>query len=188
MKKVCSLLTLVLVLSLTFISCSRSKLAIAVKAMDLQCPQDCGEAKITSVELDGNDVVFKMTLEENEFDVSLLNNSIFGSIMKIGILESLTQTEEGKELVNLLIEAEANMVYEIKGESSGDVCRLVINTEELKADNMGKAKDLFEGIENEDFEEELDQLSKDYEEEMEQLSKELENTKKEEFEKWFNEI
>lgn len=135
-KSIFKSLLVVLLFTLTACNPSATKLQIAIKAANLECPMDAGNGTtVTEIFIEDNNIIYKTLLEENEtVAVENFDNEFVKSIMQASLVEYLNNqnnTEE-KEFLKLVKEANYNIVYRYIGNSSNYQVDIVISPDELK--------------------------------------------------------
>lgn len=125
MKKLLSLVAIVS--AIMFTSCSVSPqdgLKAIADMSNAICPAEQAEGVVlSSVAFENNQMVYNVQVSEE-------NLANFSEAAKDAIIASL-QTEQNKDLVDLLKMAKADIVYNYIGEESGDSVQIVITSDEL---------------------------------------------------------
>lgn len=127
---VCALLA---VLLCTACDTAKSRLAAAVKAQNANCPQEIDGGELTSVEMDGNDVVFTYTYnDQNMYIINMMHSA--GTLNEF--IKSTAATtvlnEETKDFFTLPLEADAGMRFEIKGYGDDESISVSLTKDEIK--------------------------------------------------------
>ena len=117
-------------------SCSSSsKVDAAVKAANTQCPMDlAGEATITQIVTEGNNIVFYCEWDESALGgkITELMEGPQKAIIKDAMIHELRAADqETQKIIDLCKEAKYNIKYKMKGSPSGETVEIIILHEEL---------------------------------------------------------
>ncbi len=133
MKKTLVAISCLLVAVMTMFSCSEgeTKLSIAVAAADKLMPQSMGMmGEMTSIDYEDNMVVF--TCMVNEDIVPLDQLELNQAEAKNAMLLSFKNGDDNmKEMLGLMKDAKAGMMYKYVGKDSGDEVKIVLEADEL---------------------------------------------------------
>lgn len=134
-KSIFKSILVVLLFTLTACNLSTTKLQIAVKAANVECPIDAGNgAIVTEIYTEDNNVVYKTSVDENELvSVADFDNEIVISLMKAAMIESIQNqnSKEEKEFIELIKGANYNLVFRYIGNSSNYQVDIVISPDEI---------------------------------------------------------
>lgn len=125
----------VLLLALLCTACNtdRSRLEAAVKAESAKFPAHFEYGEITSLAMDGDDVVYNMTYNDDVMYFVNLLHSTGGLKEFMKSSATMTLTDEGsKEVLALIADAGAGLRFDIKGESGSSSISVALTTDEIK--------------------------------------------------------
>lgn len=123
--------------ALVLASCSSgSKVEIAVGAASADCPMDLGEGlTITDIDTEGNNVVYNCVVDESDGETSVadFDDPIVRSAMKEAMMEFLLDDSDPdmKEFIDLVKDANYNIVYRFVGSHSNAKVDVVVYAHEL---------------------------------------------------------
>lgn len=133
MKKLFYLFALVSAIVMS--SCSSgSKLEFQVAAANKQCPMSQGPGlTISKICTEANNVVYVCDVDEYQANLSVeeMNTPEAMSVMKPAMIQSLTADPETQELIELVKDANYNIVYRLIGSPSNNQVEIVIYPHEL---------------------------------------------------------
>lgn len=125
-------LILVCMLLMSVSSCSKSKLAIAAAAANAECPEQIEEGlTMTEVKLEDGDLVYVIELDET---VGTINELKLGAAFLRPVMAAqLTAKNDPDivELINLVKEAKADIVYRFIGSQSENQFDMTFSHSEL---------------------------------------------------------
>lgn len=129
---------LVIFVALLMMSCGKAKLQLAVLAANAECPTDAEDGMtLESVEMDGNTVVFH--IGDNETLDELMDLPEMLPLYKEAMMGMLqTGDEDIKEMVDLVVNANASMRFIIKGKRTGHVVDVFLTADEIKSRSKGQ--------------------------------------------------
>ena len=109
-------LLFVLVLGLTVVSCGKITLAAAAQEVNQTCPINAGEGlTISSVEYsDEGNLVYNVAVDENLIDINAIQEN--ADQIRDAFAEDF---KKNTDLYNLCKEANAKVVYSLRGSNSG---------------------------------------------------------------------
>ena len=113
-----------------FCGCAENKLKAAVEEGNKSCPISLGlTGELTSFSYQDNTVQILYTLDEQFTDIDILaaNPEDMKTTFTAGI-----RNEESKEMLNLMIEANADLIIVFKGKTSGKEATFKLSSNELK--------------------------------------------------------
>lgn len=124
------LILFVCAITSVFCSCVENKLKAAVEESNKSCPISLGiSGELTSFSYKDNSVQILYTLDEQFADIDALAANPEG--MKT-TCTAWMRNEESKEMLKLMIEANANLIYVFKGKTSGKEATFRLSTDDLK--------------------------------------------------------
>lgn len=125
-------LILVCMLLMSVSSCSKSKLAIAAAAANAECPEQIEEGlTMTEVKLEDGDLVYIVELDEA---VGSINELKLGAAFLKPVMVAqfrATNDPDIAEMVNLVKEAKADIIYRFIGSQSEKQFDMTISHSEL---------------------------------------------------------
>lgn len=157
MKKVYSLFLLMATLAFVAVSCksdsdrAKNELEKMAKEANEDCPFSIGMVgEITSIEFDGQNLVFYASADEDFVDLDVLEQN--PELAKEGAFQSLfsnADADNTKKLMEELEKANAGLRVVYKGQTSGRTVSFTISYDELKkrSDNPSEAMDPDEFLE-----------------------------------------
>lgn len=110
----------------------RTALTEGLSEADDECPYEAGNGmSITSIKMSGNYAVY--TVECDEDFVSIASLKVSKSSVKETLIEELTSgnDDDVKSLIDNLKAIGGGIIYKYVGDTSGDVCNIKIEAEEL---------------------------------------------------------
>ncbi len=124
------LILFVCAITSVFCGCVENKLKAAVEESNKSCPISLGiSGELTSFSYKDNSVQILYTLDEQFADIDALAANPEG--MKT-TCTAWMRNEESKEMLKLMIEANANLIYVFKGKTSGKEATFRLSTDDLK--------------------------------------------------------
>lgn len=114
-------------------SCSqKSKLKLAIEVAGKQCPISVGVAgEVTSIDFDGADVVYSMSMNEDYINLEALGKT--PDTMKSGVSAMFNNPKgEIKKMLELVVASQSGIKFIYKGKTTGKEVECYLNTEDLK--------------------------------------------------------
>ena len=114
-------------------SCSqKSKLKLAIEVAGKQCPISVGVAgEVTSIDFDGADVVYSMSMNEDYINLEALGKT--PDAMKSGVSAMFNNPKgEIKKMLELVVASQSGIKFIYKGKTTGKEVECYLNTEDLK--------------------------------------------------------
>lgn len=133
MKRAAHLLAIICIGFLASCS-SSSKVEVAVKAANQQCPIDIGGgAKVTKIVTESHEIVFYCKCDEAQLGgtVTELYEGPQKSIIKEALTQELHSGSDEQAILDLCKEAQYNIKYLMEGSPSGEKVEITISHEEM---------------------------------------------------------
>ena len=125
----------VLLLALLCTACDtdRSRLAAAVKAEGAKCPQEFEYGEITSVAIDGDDVAYQCTYDDEVmYYINMLHAAgVLKDFMKSSVASIMTD-EDSKQVLDLIVKAEAGLRFDIRGRSGDSSVSVTLSAGDIR--------------------------------------------------------
>ena len=125
----------VLLLALLCTACDtpRSRLATAVKAENAKCPSHFEYGEITSVAMDGGDVAYQCTYDDEVMNyINMLHAAgALKDFMK-GSVASIMSDEDYKQVLDLIVEAEAGLRFDIRGKGGDSSVSVTLSADDIR--------------------------------------------------------
>lgn len=121
---------IICVIMSAFCSCAESKLKLKADAANKNCPLSLGMlGEVTSITYDDDTMQFLFTLDETFTNIDKLGAD--SESMK-SILMAWVNNENSRELIEMIIDANAGLSVVFKGKTSGKEARITLTSSELK--------------------------------------------------------
>lgn len=134
--RILSTLVLALCVTINFSSCDKkTQLEIGVAAANADCPMDCGGGMvITSIEIDGDNVVYYCSVDEYESGIADIQD-LDNPFVKAAMVETMSQNKaydkDVQTFMQALKETGTDIIFRFVGIHTGDVVNIFINPYEL---------------------------------------------------------
>lgn len=111
----------------------RSRLEAAVKAESAKCPQEFEYGEITSVAIDGDDVAYQCAYDDEVmYYINMLHAAgALKDFMK-GSVASIMTDEDSKQVLDLIVEAEAGLRFDIRGKSGDSSVSVTLSAGDIR--------------------------------------------------------
>lgn len=127
-------LAIVCLMAMMLGSCAESKLHLFAANANSKCPMKMENgSEISSVEFENNTFTYTFKVVENVKMLQMLKEhpeiAKKSFLMALGVAKS--ENEQGKELFDLIVEANANIQFKIKHKFTGDTLNVILTKDEI---------------------------------------------------------
>lgn len=132
MRRVLTSVSIIAAALLMFSSCANSKLKAIATLLDSQCPVSLGlMGEMTGVEDEGDDIVIVIVFNDAilKLDVIGDNEELWKQTTLMGLRSS---GGDSQQVIDEIAASGGNLVFEIRGATSGEEVRLTLTNEELR--------------------------------------------------------